>query len=284
MRRKRLCLTLCVFAFFLAAVILLLWTEEAEKKAHYTPDYAMVDLTEVLQKRILTEDEYALLFRQTGLTRIGIDELYESNRQELLLYLQERFFTSVKVECFRSNIICRSERLADCEAEAGDFLPAVRTGDILVTFSGHVFGWRSGHAAMVVDGEEGLTLEAITIGSSSGICSLEHWREYPCFVLLRLKDISREQAAEIAAYAMEYLSDVSYDLLSLTYMSEPDSIDGTQCAHLVWAVFKHFGYDLDSDGGYIVTPSDICQSGLLEVVQIYGLEGLSGGTEAVRLK
>ena len=48
-------------------------------------------------------------------------------------------------------------------------------------------------------------------------------------------------------------------------------VEGTQCAHLVWLAYRHFGYDLDSDGGYIVTPYDIYSSEFLELVQIYGI-------------
>ena len=31
------------------------------------------------------------------------------------------------------------------------------------------------------------------------------------------------------------------------------------------------GYDLDSDGGFVVTPDDLYHSDLLELVQIYGI-------------
>ena len=47
---------------------------------------------------------------------------------------------------------------------------------------------------------------------------------------------------------------------------------GTQSAHMIWSCYRALGYDLDSDGGRLVTPRDLLDSPLLEVVQIYGIE------------
>lgn len=325
MRRKRLRSVLACAVPSLAAA-LFVWTAAAEAGAHYRPEYERTDLEPILRKEVLDDGDYAILFRQTGLGRSGVEELFDQGRQEELLVLQERFFAPVEYECFQANAVCRSERLiggAGGEQEVRDFLPTVRTGDILVTFSGHFFGWRSGHAGIVVDAEEGRTLEAVMPGCSSEICALEQWGRYPCFVLLRLKDGTAEETAGIAAYAAENLADIPYSLFSFTAggkgtqnagrsemskteraaeqgdMSEagqsekqkdtletgrtdlPEAVSGTQCAHLVWLAFARFGYDLDGDGGFVVTPADLCESGLLEVVQVYGIdpcaEEISGG-------
>lgn len=252
-----------------------MWTESAERDAHFTPDYEKVDLEAFLEKAELTDEEYAVIFGQTGLAKPGVDELYRLGRQNELLCLQERFFAPVEYHCSGRYVICRSERL-DGEEETAGFLPTVHTGDILITFSGHVFGWRSGHAAIVVDGEKGLTLEAISPSCNSCLCELSHWREYPQFVLLRPKNLTERECGEIAAYAVENMNDIPYDLFRWAErgngQDEECKVTGTQCAHLVWAVYYHFGYDLDSDGGYIVTPMDLCRSGLLEVVQAYGID------------
>lgn len=290
MRCRRSFLIFVTFFCVLAAAALAFWTAGTEGQAYYMPDYEKMDLEAILDCEgcELTEDDYRLLFFQTGMTRTGIDELYGTGQQDGLLELQERFFAEAEVECRHTNLFLRSERLVG-EEGTGDcgFLPAVQEGDILVTFSGHVFGWRSGHAAVVVNAREGLTLEAITYGCNSGIRSLEHWREYPCFALLRLKGAAEDQRAAIAAYAAEELVDVPYSLFSFTdsdirgrsgAMGRNEIAEGgepgvasTQCAHLVWTVYQHFGYDLDSDGGAVVTPADIFHSDLLEVVQIYGI-------------
>lgn len=301
MRGRNLFLFYFVLFLILTAAGLALWTAEAEKKAHYTPQYQKVNLESVLQKEQLSEEDYTLLAAQTGLAKAGVDELYQNGNQEALLYLQERFFEPIEYECERSVFLCCTERIVENGAEkvsaenllsgyAGTkpsvigktesvvsreqstFLPAAQDGDILVTFSGHLFGWRSGHAGLVVNAAEGRTLEAITLGCNSQFGSLENWKEYPCFALLRLSDGSQEKRAEIAAYAAETLVDIPYRLASFCGQEQsavPSS--GTQCAHLVWLTYRHFGYDVDGDGGQLVTPRDLYQSDLLEVIQVYGI-------------
>ena len=259
------------------SVVLALWTARAEAFAHYPPECRREDLLPLLQKETLTEEDYDIIFNQTGLASPGVDELYASNRQLELLGLQQRFFADAEVECSHSNLFTRSERLTNFRSivDDVDFLPTVQDGDILITFNGHVLGWRSGHAAIVVDAAGRLTLEAIMPGCDSGICCLESWEEYPGFALLRLKGISAEERAQIAAYARERLTGLPYSLMAFTDSHGADTgaapLSGTQCAHLVWYAYRHFGYDLDSNGGFVVTPDDLYHSDLLELVQIYGL-------------
>ena len=273
-RRKRISRILipAVFTVLGLSAALALWTASAEALAHCAPECAQVDLTPVLEKEVLTEADYALLFRQTGLARAGVEELRASGRQWELLGLQQRFFAGAEVECSHSGLFVQSERLTNFRSivYAVDFLPTVQDGDILITFNGHVFGWRSGHAAIVVDAEKRLTLEAIMPGYESMICSLDSWQEYPGFALLRLRGVSARERARIAAYARECLTGLPYSLAAFTDGGDMP-LSATQCAHLVWYTYQHFGYDLDSNGGFVVTPSDLYRSDLLEVVQIYGL-------------
>lgn len=337
--KPRILILLAILATSLPAA-LALWTADAETRAHYTPECPRADLTPILQKEALSPADYALLLQQTGLAQAGVDQLYASGQQWRLLGLQERFLAPVELECSRDALFVRSERLTDSRELANDgnlpqlqmasiagkeaaqmpefdFMPTVQTGDILVTFNGHVFGWRSGHAAMVVDAEERLTLEAIMPGYDSKICSLEDWQAYPGFALLRLKGASRQEREQIAAYARDHLTGIPYRLASFTDTSAGASADtsaedavrktaaheapgaiageaavergaavpthipataemerpltGTQCAHLVWFAYYRFGYDLDSDGGCIVTPENLYHSDLLELIQVYGL-------------
>ena len=285
MQRKRRSILFIILSVF-CTMWLFLWTEGAEKEAHFTPDYTETSLAPFLDKAKLTEEDYAAIFRQTGLMKTGVDELYRLGRQCELQYLQKRFFAPVEYCCKRSYVICRSERLMGETEETTAFLPTVHTGDILITFSGHVFGWRSGHAAIVVDGEKGLTLEAVSPGCNSCLCELLHWQEYPQFVLLRVKNVTERECEDIAGYAVENMNNIPYDLFRMTgrekrqgsageretLSAEDTDVTGTQCAHLVWAAYYHFGYDLDSDGGNIVTPRDLYRSDLLEIVQIYGID------------
>lgn len=323
-----------LIAIVLSAV-LALWTARAETYAHYRPECTQIDLLPILGKEKLTEDEYAILFGQTGLARAGIDELWAEGRQKELLYLQQRYFAEPEIECLHYDLFIRSERLVK---DKGVDFPTIQPGDILITYSGHVFGWRSGHAAIVIDAERQLTLEAITMGCDSRFCSLADWEEYPSVALLRLKDASPQERQQIAAYAKEHLQGLPYSLTAFAIFDDgtkkpscptaaifsgalgqavgcavstetngtkeqktssgmlhdilaragicgmhqeavreddaPEKappLTGTQCAHLVWYAYRYFGYDLDSDGGFVVTPDDLYHSDLLELVQIYGI-------------
>lgn len=261
----------------LSGVFLSLWTTMAEKEAHYTPDYPMENLEEYLKKEELTREEYTLLFQQTGLGRAAVDELRRNGNLAIVKELQQDFFEEVQVCCEANTIISREE-LLDCVSRASPVeIPIVEEGDILITFNCHVLGWRVGHAGIVVDAEDRLTLEARVLGSDSAVLSLEHWRSYPSFAVLRLRGIGKEKRQEIAEYARTHLEALPYQLTAgllptADRSKTEEAIPGTQCAHLVWYAYKQYGYELDSDGGSIVTPRDLFDSPLLEVVQIYGMD------------
>lgn len=289
-----------------------LWTERAERKIHYSPDYPREDLAPYLEADALTPEAYELLYRQTGLSQVAVDTLRGENRQEELLLAQEHLFADVETECSCSFLLFH-ETQRNISAD-GTMIPVVEDGDILITFGSHFLGWRNGHAGIVVDADEGLTLEALTLGKDSDILTLESWAQRPSFAVLRLRDASAEERAQIALYAREHLAQIPYRLTAGIWRPElsdaqprltvsigaeeasrqpevgaeeasgqsEDGADGargreaelrgTQCAHLVWYAYRQFGYDLDSDGGSLVTPRDLYDSPLLEVVQIYGME------------
>ncbi len=157
--------------------------------------------------------------------------------------------------------------------EMSEIMPVLEDGDILITFNSHFLGWRNGHAAIVTDAEAGLVLEALALGKDSAVLSLKGWRDCPSFAVLRLAGVSAEQRKMVAKYAEEVLSGVPYRLTAGMWESiETMRLSGTHCAHLVWYAYKQFGYDLDSDGGILVTPRDLYDSPLLELVQVYGME------------
>ena len=143
----------------------------------------------------------------------------------------------------------------------------IQDGDILVTDSTYCLCFRHGHAALVVDADKGITLEAFGIGTESEYSRLSEWRRYPHVLVLRLKAPAEVREA-VAAYARE-------NLVGIPYMLSPGVVDdkdmderywGTQCAHLVWAAYEACGYDVDGDGGWLVTPVDFTSSVLLQVV------------------
>lgn len=143
----------------------------------------------------------------------------------------------------------------------------IQDGDILVTDSTYCFCFRHGHAALVVDAEKGLTLEAFGLGTVSEYASLQQWRRYPHLLVLRL-NAPPEVRKAVADYAKEHLLGIPYRVLTGVVDDKDMGGDywGTQCAHLVWAAFAAYGYDIDGDGGWLVNPEDFVKSDLLQIV------------------
>lgn len=142
-------------------------------------------------------------------------------------------------------------------------LTDIQTGDILVTKSNHTFFYRHGHAGVVVDAKEGLVLEALGYGEGSTFEPLEKWNDYPTVKVLRLKEGIEEDA--LSYQNIEKFLGIDYHLLA-----KKTDLTATHCADIVWKVFNQMGIDLDSNGGYFVTPKDIANSPYLFEVETYG--------------
>ena len=284
-KRKHTKRKLWLWGITAIAFLLVLWGLSAERGARYLPEYSQVNIEEYLTKERLTDEDYELLFLQTGLARPGVDALRREGRQKELLDLQERLFAQVPIVCRANTIVTREERIAErksSEKESIDnyfaIIPYIEEGDILITFNSHALGWRNGHAALVVDAKNRLTLEAQVLGSNTVVVSLEHWTRYPSFAILRLRNATENERKAIADFALEQLVDIPYSLTAgWQRKTDPMApLTGTHCSHLIWYAYNQFGYDLDSDGGLIVTPRDLYESPLLEVIQIYGMPIVTG--------
>lgn len=298
-KHKKLCAALLGTVFLLAAAGVAARQSAMEEEARYLPDYAKVDLSVYIEeRRELQEADYMLLVRQTGLGRQAVDFLAGQDRLEELVLWQEKYFAELLVECRANTILTWEERLhpAERSMQTGrsiddwELIPCLEDGDILITFNSHTLGWRNGHAALVIDAQNRLVLEASRLGSSSKVVSMKHWEEYPAFVVLRLKGTEFGERKAIAEAAERSLDGIPYRLeagmgsrLFAVFAGEteqamaPAALKGTHCAHLAWYAYRQMGYDLDSDGGLIVTPRDIYESPLLEVVQVFGMSAERGG-------
>lgn len=197
------------------------------------------------------------------------------------------------ITCRKIGFITKEERYRD---EEGKFVymhefTDVRNGDILISMSTHTLGWRHGHAALVIDAERGITLEAALWGKPSAKMRMRHWSAYANAVHLRVSEEAAEKAladsgirrnpgmtaaAQLGQLAAEFAEKnedgIMYGLLTGIPNKAPDAdeIKKTQCAHLVWYAYSEFGIDLDSDGGWLVTPRDIAESEELTVIEEFG--------------
>ncbi len=280
-RRRRLLLCALAAILFLFVGIFFLQSAVAHRKPPFLPDYPIIDLSPIWEQPRLDAEDYDTLFLQTGLGPSAVDRLRDSGPSGIdhILEVQSAFFSPVTVSCdplFGPFVKEDHLKTPDGTQIMAPPLADLRPGDILLTYSTHSLGWRHGHAGLVLDVSEegGSTLEAVLIGTDSAIMDTQHWLDYSNYLVLRLRDMTPVLQEALTAYAVEYLNGVPYRLTSGFWgLKEPeDDAFGVQCSYLVWYAFQHFGYDLDSDGGRLVTVNDLAHSPLLEVVQIYGLD------------
>ena len=275
-KKKFLVAFIAMIVIIIAAIAIV--EKIIEPMGYILPDYDKIDITGILEKEMLGEDDYKELFYQTGLGKSAIDKIMQDELpgKERILEFQENFFTKYSISREKSAIIVNHESLVDEQGKIvyGFDLAPYENGYVLVTKSTYSLGWRHGHAGIVTDAENQETLEAVLLGADSALQNINKWRSFPSFMMLKLKDASQETLDEIAEFAKNNLLDIPYGLtVGLTSKKNPatSNIKTTQCAHIVWYPFMQFGYDIDYDGTWLVTPKDIANSNLFEIVQIYGV-------------
>ena len=262
-RRKRF---LCWLTVFAAVVLLFYCTQRvwAHRAGYFLPDYPQITLT--------GHTDFETIFLQTGLGRSAAEKLISAGKFQTAVDMQNRFFHPHKAECTALlGWFTREDRLPE-----GGGIPLIdlQPGDILLTLSTHTAGWRHGHAGLVIDANT--VLESTVLGSKSTPVNAVHWSTYSNFAVLRIKNVTPELQQQVANYGLEYLAGVPYRLLSGLIGPKAPHPDtpwfGLHCSYLVWYAWNHFGYDLDSDGGRLVTAHDLLHSDLLEIVQISGID------------
>ena len=217
------------------------------------------------------ETDYETFFAQTGLGKEAVDELLETEDWESIRKAQNAFLSDDTVECVSVfGWITRSDRIDSSESVP---IVKLKSGDILVSFSTHSMGWRHGHAGLAVS--ENKVLECTSFGKNSRIVGSKHWRKYSNYVVLRVKDATKEEKEKVVEYACENLLAVPYRVTAGFIGEKAADITkpyfGLQCAYLVWYAWQSVGIDLDSNGGRLVTVRDVARSRQLEIVQIYGM-------------
>jgi len=267
----------------MAAVVIILFLENnIEKTGHYVPIYAKQNLEKIAENGIQGE-EYKEIFLQTGLGKPAVDNIIANNKKyiEELEKFQRSFFAEDKYICNRITIITGEEQSVDSKDEITNKfqIQGLEDGDVFISLSTHSLGWRHGHAAIVTNAETGITLESLVLGQNSEYQDYKKWQNYPTFIQLRINDkalkqlnMDRQDAEkELKKIAESKLIGVPYGLFAGIPVKYVENIHKTHCAHLVWYAYKELGIDIDSDYGFFVTPYDIANSDLLEIVQIYGV-------------
>ena len=262
-----------IIAFLaLLCAALLIADAAVDASARVLPSYAREDIAQLLEQESWSESDYETLYLQTGLGRAALDEMKDD--PERILTFQDALFYDGDLAHEEVAVTTKRDIFADTRYRAP--MVDLQDGDVLITSTCHSFGWRNGHAALVVNGANGSLLESVSLGIPSTITAYgSDWFCYGTnFIVLRLKDAGEEARAEIAQTARERLYNVPYSL-TVGFLSPKDQGEtpqGTHCSHLVWQAYHYFGYDIDSDGGPLCTAQDIARSDLFEVVQVFGFD------------
>lgn len=275
---KRIKITLAVFLalfivieVFVSVLMVLSYTVDFSRRI--LPSYAREDITAVLGKTEWTDEDYEYLYHQTGLGKAALDELKIS--PDDILNFQDAFWSEPEFEHDMAAVTTPRDKIV------GEMLPIVplKEGDVLISSSTHTFGWRNGHAAIVVNGEDGRTLESMALGKPSVYGTVKWFQESSNFMVLRLKEEYRSEIdpAEVAADAVKKLKGIDYSIF-VGFLSPKDQCENgrqitvTHCSHIVWQAYKNFGLDIDPNGGALVTAQDISHSPYFEVVQVNGFD------------
>ncbi len=274
---------------FMAALIISCLIADAvcERTAHTTPSYQRADISSIADKSgKWTDEEIRFLYRQTGLGKSALLKM----KSEVVYENNEFVPLSARLKIFQDALYYEGETEHELVADIskrdlmkGFSAPVapLEEGDIMINSSTHTLGFRNGHAALVLD-TEGTVLESFELGRDSSVSINGHlwFAESSNFMILRLKDpdtgeiADKDVRTEIARKAKAQLKGIPYSIVTgiFTKKDQGTSPKATHCSHLVWQAFKNAGYDIDSNGGLVVTPQDISRSPLLEVVQVYGFD------------
>ncbi len=232
----------------------------------WRPDYEMADISRILEKDEPDDGDYEILYRQTGLTKLGADRMLSRGEagKKRILRIQTDYFAEYEIAERTSAPFLCTDYLEDAYVTAA----YLEDGDIIITSSTHLSGYRMGHSGLVVDAAGNGVLQASSYGEKSYVGSVTDFTDRTNFMIFSPK-VGAETKALVAEYARANLTGKPY---GVGLFAGKDSITRTQCAHLVWYAYKKFGVDIDGNGGKLVTPKDISASPELELVQVFGFD------------
>lgn len=231
------------------------------------PDYEKIDLTEILDKSELSDDDYELLFAQTGLSKTGIDRALSRGYtgKQRIKKIQDDYFTEHTVTNDKFAPMMCTDRIEKHVANI-----YLEEGDVVVTASTHLSMCRIGHAGLVTDGAREKVLQATEYGSLSSVGDLDYYTSRVNFMILSPKT-DKETKAKVVDYALNNLIGIPYDF-TVGVLTDKNSIAKTQCAHIVWYAYYQFGIDIDANAGLVVSPWNLANSPEMEVVQTFGFD------------
>lgn len=256
----------------------------------WTPDYAQIPEEElkILYETAQTDEEYKILFEQTGLTKTGIERARaHADGWRRVKEISDSYFKPRKaIAGYFAPLVC-TDYIDENSKEI-----YLEKGDILITSSTHFSGFRIGHSAIVADPlSKSPLFQSNAIGVENGYATVDSgFTSRINFMVVRIKpsafgaesdddETYRKCLDDATEYIVNELKDSEYFPLAGVF-SDKNKCKKTSCSHLIWYGFKHFddanggkrNIDLDPDGGLLVTPRNISESPLVELVQTFGFD------------
>lgn len=264
-----------IISLILAVIVILLivlqvGTVISTRWKAFEPDYEMKDISPILNKDVLLDDDYRILFDQTGLGKLGIDGLLKENGKQKILAIQKQFFKRQEYEFFSfAPFMGYMKRCGESEGSAK--FAILENGDILYSPSTFLSFIRMGHSAIVTNADSEQIVQASGYGIPSKTLSAHSVFVRPAFAILRVKT-SETTRNEVAEYVLNELMGIDYDIFAGIFGEKArENLTTTHCSHIIWYAYEKFGIDIDYNGGKIVTPDDILKSNKVSVVQLYGM-------------
>ncbi len=232
---------------------------------YYYDKVQKVDLKKVLAKDDLTNEDYDLIYKQTGITVFGVKRtLKKENGIDKITKVQSTFLQEVKVTSNLLGPYCYYQTI-DKLMEMVD----VEVGDIIVTNGTQFCGKTFGHCGLVTSIDGGV-LQSYGYGELSEVGTTFDFQERASFIILSPR-VDKDIKNQVAEYAINSLQGIPYNVF-IGLFNTKDSINTTQCSHLIWYAYHHFGYDFDNNGGGICLPHDLICLDQMDVVQVYGFD------------
>ena len=223
-----------------------------------------VDLLPILTKEEKEENDYKVIYEQTGLTKEGYLRIEDDI--DLILDIQNDYYSSYNIIKKNTAPFLMSDFL---DRKVSHCL--VKKGDIIITSAVQFSGIRLGHTALVINEEE--IIEAVGYGSLSHINKVDSFMERPSFLIVS-PNFDEDVKEEVVNYALDNLLGIPYNIFAGVFTKKSE-IKSTQCAHLVWYAYYKNGIDLDDNKGLIITPKQLANSSRITVIQNFGFNSAS---------
>ncbi len=211
-KKKIVKITAVILALaLLVPLILDIGTKISSGWRAWRPDYEREDISGILEKENLSDDDYAFLYKQTGLTKIGIDGLIDGGLKSRIYKIQNQFFAEQEYEL---RIFAPFTGFMKRDPDIGVATSCLlEDGDILYSPTTFFSFIKLGHTAVIMDSSNAALAQVSGYGSCSTGLSTSTFFVRPAFVVLRA-NADREVREDVAKYVSDELMGIDYNIFA----------------------------------------------------------------------